>query len=121
MPQTPASNLALSIEAILGALPFIAIAGLNIVFALRGWTPLTQLVENYLRRYPPFAAAISLFIGALVGHVFWSFGNNPSAPPGSALLLLLALGIAVGTGVVGAISLMGLALLLRWAGLARGA
>ena len=105
MPQVPASNLAMAIEAMLAITPFVAVAVLNFVFARRGWAPLTQLVEHYLRRYPIFAAVLSGFVGALVGHVFWSLGDNPPAPPAPFHLLPVALGLAFAIPVIGAVAL----------------
>lgn len=105
MPGDIASNVALGFEALIAILPFIVLAVLNVVFARRHWPPLTQLVEDNLRRYPLFAAGLSGFVGALVGHVFWSFGENPPAPPAKGYLLLVAFFIAVAAGALGALVL----------------
>lgn len=105
MPQDLASNVAMALEALLAILPFFGIALLNIWLARRGWPPLSQLVEDNLRRYPLVAAGLSGFVGALVGHVFWSFGDNPSAQPARFLLFLLAIAVAVLAGALGALVL----------------
>jgi len=111
-PVTGPTTLALAFAAIVAVVPFIGIAVINIVIARRGWSPLTQLVEDYLRRYPIFAALLSGFVGALVGHVFWSMGDNPPKPPAPAHLLLEALGLALAAGLAGALLLwlLGMAL-----------
>jgi|GEM_PF-5363493 len=112
MPPAGPTTIAMAIAAFLAVLPFVVIAVVNIVMALRGWTPLTQLVENYMRRYPMFAALLSGFVGALAGHVFWSFGDNPPYPPAPLHLLPYAVLIAVAAGILGAILLAGIAYLL---------
>jgi hypothetical protein len=100
------TTLAIAIAALLAVLPFVAIAVVNIVMAVRGWTPLTQLVENYMRRYPIFAAVLAGFVGALAGHVFWSFGDNPAGPPATLHLLPWAVVVAVAAGMIGAVLLV---------------
>jgi hypothetical protein len=96
------TSLAIYIVAGVAVLPFVAIAGLNVYVAYRDGPPLTQVVEEYLRRYPVFAAALAAFCGALVGHVFWSFGAGGSAAQGPLSLLWWAAGLAVLAGVFGA-------------------
>jgi hypothetical protein len=114
MPASPGpTSAALGIVALVAVAPFFAIAVVNVVFAWWGWTPLTQLVENYLRRYPLFAAALAGLCGALVGHVFWSFGDNLPRGPAPFYLLGAALGLAVVAGVVGAVMLAAVGLALR--------
>lgn len=105
MPAAGPTTIAMAVAALLAVLPFAVLAVINIVMALRGWTPLTQLVENYMRRYPIFAALLAGFVGALAGHVFWSFGDNPEEPPAPFHLLLVAVLVAVGAGIAGAIAL----------------
>ena len=108
MPQALGpTTVALAFAGLLAVTPFVVIAVINVIIARHGWTPLTQLVENYLRRYPLFAAALCGFFGALVGHVFWSHGYNPAAIPAPGQFLLVAVGLAVGAGVAGA-GLLGL-------------
>ncbi len=106
------TSAALGIVALIAVTPFVGIAFVNVVFARRGWTPLTQLVENYLRRYPIFAAALAGLCGALVGHVFWSFGENRPYGPAPFYLLGAAFGLALVSGIVGAavLAVVGLAL-----------
>lgn len=112
MPPAGPTTIAMAIAAMLAVLPFVIIAIVNIVMAIKGWTPLTQLVESYMRRYPIFAALLAGFVGALVGHVFWSFGDNPSEPAAPFYLLPLAVVIAIGAGLLGAVALGGIAFLL---------
>jgi hypothetical protein len=108
MPQALGpTTVALAFAGLLAVTPFVVIAVINVIIARHGWTPLTQLVENYLRRYPLFAAALCGFFGALVGHVFWSHGDNPAAAPAPGQYLLMAVGLAAGAGVAGA-GLLGL-------------
>lgn len=99
------TTVALALAGLLAVTPFVVIAVINVIMARHGWTPLTQLVENYLRRYPLFAAALCGFFGALVGHVFWSHGDNPAAHPAPGQLLLMAVALAVASGVAGAVLL----------------
>lgn len=108
------TTIAMAIAATIAVLPFVVIALVNIVMVYRRWTPLTQLVEHYMRRYPWFAAGICGFVGALAGHIFWSFGDNPSRPVGHSFLLLVAIGVAITAGIVGALILAGLAYLWAW-------
>jgi hypothetical protein len=108
------TTIAMAIAATIAVIPFVVIAGVNVFMAFRGWTPLTQLVEHYMRRYPWFAAGICGFVGALAGHIFWSFGDNPARPVGHTSLLLIALGIAVAAGVVGAVVLAAIAYAAAW-------
>jgi hypothetical protein len=109
VPPAGPTTIAMAIAAFLAVLPFAVIAVVNIVMAVKGWTPLTQLVENYMRRYPIFAAVLSGFVGALAGHVFWSFGDNPAEPPAPLSLLPWAVLVAVGAGLLGAVILAGIA------------
>jgi ABC-type Fe3+-siderophore transport system permease subunit len=103
-----ATSLAVAIVGLVAVAPFLAIALVNVIFAENGWTPLTQIVENYLRRYPLFAAALAGFFGALVGHVFWSFGDNPRADPATLGLLFTALAGAAILGLAGGVLLVGI-------------
>ncbi len=121
MPQSAGpTSVAMWLAALVAVAPFIMIALLNVVIARNGWTPLSQLVENYLRRYPLFAAALAGFFGALVGHVFWSFGYQQPYPPTPGYLLLVAVGLAVASGMVGAVLLALLGALGAWlVGMAR--
>ena len=113
MPQSAGpSTLAIAIAAVLAVLPFFVVAIVNVVMVLRGWTPLTQTVENYMRRYPIFAAALAGFVGALAGHVFWSFGDNPAKPPAPLYLLPWAVLVAIATGLVCAVLLAAIAFAL---------
>jgi hypothetical protein len=106
MPQSGGpTSLAMWFAAMVAVTPFIAIALLNVIIARNHWTPLAQLVEHYLRRYPLFAAGLAGFFGALVGHVFWSYGDNPPYPPAPGYLFLFGVGLAVSSGIVGALSL----------------
>ena len=103
MPQAAGpTTVAMAVVALIAVTPFVVIAVVNVVFALRGWTPLTQLVEHYLRRYPLFAAGLCGFFGALVGHIFWSFGYNAPRPPAPFHLLVIAVGLAIASGLAGA-------------------
>jgi hypothetical protein len=108
------TTIAIGIAATIAVIPFVVIAAVNVFMVFRRWTPLTQLVEHYMRRYPWFAAGICGFVGALVGHIFWSFGDNPAKPVGHSNLLLIAIGIAVGAGVVGAVMLAAIAYAAAW-------
>lgn len=108
------STIAMAVAATLAVLPFVVIAAVNLLIVRRGWTPLTQLVEHYMRRYPWFAAAICAFVGALAGHVFWSFGDNPALPPAPGQLLPIAVGVAIGAGILGAMALGAVASVLSW-------
>jgi hypothetical protein len=93
--------------------PFIVIAVLNVRFASRGWTPLAQLVTAYLSRYPVFAALVAGFLGALMGHVFWSTGGPGDSRPLAPLFVLpAALGLTVLAGLAGAIALTVVAILI---------
>lgn len=106
MPQALGpTTVALAFAGLLAVTPFVVIAVINVIMARHGWTPLTQLVENYLRRYPLFAAALCGFFGALVGHIFWSHGDNPPAQPAPGQLLFVAVGLAVAAGAAGAVLL----------------
>ena len=111
-----ATSLAIAIVAMVAVAPFVVIAVINTIFAYNGWTPLTQIVENYLRRYPLVAAALSGFFGALVGHIFWSFGDNPAKDPAPLGLLFIALASAVLLGLVGGVSLVVVGFGLRLVG-----
>lgn len=114
MPAAPGpTSIALAIAAVVAVVPFVGIAVLNLVVAWRKGPPLTQLVENYLRRYPFFAAALSGFFGALVGHVFWSDGTSRRADPAQLAQVLAALVIAVAAGLLASVLLPLIALLVR--------
>jgi hypothetical protein len=104
----------MAIAATIAVLPFVVIASVNLVMVYRGWSPLSQLVEHYMRRYPWFAAGICGFVGALAGHIFWSWGDNPSMPVGKTNLLWLAFLIAIASGVVGALLIAGIAYVAAW-------
>jgi hypothetical protein len=107
MPQTSgATTLAMAFVACLAVFPLVVVAAFNAFLARRsGGSPLTHLVEHYLRRYPLFAAALAGGLGALVGHVFWSTGDNPAYPPEPAGLLLVAFYVTLISGLVGVVLL----------------
>lgn len=113
MASVEPQSIVLAVSGSVAVAPFVVIAILNVRFARRGWTPLAQLVTTYLGRYPVFAAIVAGFLGALMGHVFWSTGEPGDARPLAPLLILpLALGLTVLAGLVAAVALTVLALVI---------
>lgn len=47
------------------------IAALDAVFEAGRWEPIDQRLQAWSGRYPYFAVALSLLLGALLGHFFW--------------------------------------------------
>jgi len=37
-----------------------------------GWTPITGYVRAAINRWPPWAFAVAIFLGLLLGHFFWN-------------------------------------------------
>lgn len=103
----------MAIVGTLTILPMIAIAVLNIVMTRPGSPRLSQVVENYMGRYPVIAAVLAGFFGALAGHIFWAIGPNPAKDFGELKLVPIAFGLAIAVGVFGAAVLALLGTVLR--------
>lgn len=111
--QAGPGTVAMAITATLAILPFIAIALLNIAMTIRGYPRLSQVIENYMARYPIIAAGLGGFVGALAGHIFWATGPNPPKDFAQLRLLPIAFVIAMVVGAVGAGALALIAASLR--------
>lgn len=94
-----ATSLAVAIVALVAVAPFVAIAVINTVDASNAdRRELSEALSLSGR------GALGLF-GALVGHIFWSFGDNPAKDPAPLRLVFTGLGSAVLLGLVGGVSL----------------
>ena len=47
------------------------IAAVDAVLEAGRWEPIDQRLQTWSGRYPYFAVALSLLLGALLGHFFW--------------------------------------------------
>lgn len=92
----------MAIVGTLAILPMIGVAFLNIVMTRPGSPRLSQVVENYMGRYPVIAAGLAGFVGALAGHIFWAIGPNPPKDFGRLKLVPLSFGLAIAVGIFGA-------------------
>lgn len=47
------------------------IAALDAVLEAGRWVPIDQRLQTWSGRYPYFAVALALLLGAMLGHFFW--------------------------------------------------
>jgi hypothetical protein len=58
-----------------------ALAGLDFVCELTRRRSLGQRFQTWSRRYPVYAFALILVLGALLGHFFWQEATSPLVRP----------------------------------------
>jgi hypothetical protein len=49
----------------------IGIAAVDAVLEAGRWEPIDRRLQTWSGRYPYFAVAVSVLLGALLGHFFW--------------------------------------------------
>jgi len=62
---------ALAVAAILVVLVFLVLAVSDLVLELRQQRTLGQYLRSWANGYPLFAGFLVIFLGALLGHLFW--------------------------------------------------
>ncbi len=63
--------LGISIVALVGLGMMFGIAALDAVLEAGHWVPIDQRLQTWSGRYPYFAVALTVVLGALLGHFFW--------------------------------------------------
>jgi hypothetical protein len=63
--------IGISIVALVVLAMMFGIAAVDAVLEAGRWEPIDQRLQTWSGRYPYFAVALSLLLGALLGHFFW--------------------------------------------------
>jgi hypothetical protein len=61
----------ISIVALVILAMMFGIAAVDAVLEAGRWEPIDQRLQTWSGRYPYFAVALSLLLGAMLGHFFW--------------------------------------------------
>jgi hypothetical protein len=63
--------IGISIVALVVLAMMFGIAALDAVLEAGRWEPIDQRLQTWSGRYPYFAVALAVLLGALLGHFFW--------------------------------------------------
>jgi hypothetical protein len=63
--------LGISIVGLVVLAMMFGIAALDAVLEAGRWVPIDQRLQTWSGRYPYFAVALALLLGAMLGHFFW--------------------------------------------------
>jgi hypothetical protein len=63
--------IGISILALVVLAMMFAIAALDAVLEAGRWEPIDSRLQTWSGRYPYFAVALAVLLGALLGHFFW--------------------------------------------------
>ncbi len=63
--------IGITIVALVVLAMMIGIAAVDAVLEAGRWEPIDRRLQTWSGRYPYFAVAVSVLLGALLGHFFW--------------------------------------------------
>jgi hypothetical protein len=63
--------IGISIVALVVLAMMFGIAAVDAVLEAGRWVPIDRRLQTWSGRYPYFAVALSVLLGALLGHFFW--------------------------------------------------
>lgn len=63
--------IGISIVALVVLAMMFGIAAIDAVLEAGRWVPIDRRLQTWSGRYPYFAVALSVLLGALLGHFFW--------------------------------------------------
>jgi hypothetical protein len=63
--------IGISIVGLVALAMMFGIAAVDAVLEAGRWEPIDQRLQTWSGRYPYFAVALSLLLGAMLGHFFW--------------------------------------------------